>query len=106
MVDIPDRVFEMVDSEIQRARDEYNDESSVYDRPDCPYCGRKTEIGAMGGGQIKYGCYRDDCDIKDEHSKYTYYTVEKSIIRAAEAERRLDVLKDICHWFAVEDYSG
>ena len=71
---IANRIFEKLFfyqtkmSDLPKLQKEFND------RRICPYCNREMKIGAMGGGELIYGCYFDDCELKKK-DKYNSWRV-------------------------------
>lgn len=97
------RTFELLTEELREAREAYAEEATLYENPECPYCGRETETGMVGSGKIKFGCYHDDCDIKEEKSKYSYYSKEVTTAPATQARARLEAILDVYQQLARED---
>jgi hypothetical protein len=73
--------------ELQQKKQELEEE--LDEKTTCPYCGRDMEIGRIGNGKAKYGCYpphgnRDDydCEYYQEHgsSVKLSYTVDLSAL--------------------------
>lgn len=94
-------VFSTLRDEIRQAKAEY-EETGVYDAPDCSYCGREMEFGSLGGGEVTFGCYRDDCDIHDQDGFTTAYTVTRPTAPATVARARYEALLALCHRLARE----
>lgn len=101
---IPVEAFDVIREEIRRAREAWEDEQSVYDAPECDYCGREMSVGSVGGGEITFGCYRDDCSIEsDEGRTGLTYRVTRRTAASGAAFARLQGVRNLAHALALAD---
>lgn len=84
------------------AREAYEAEADVYDVPECRHCGREMETGAVGGGEITYGCYRDDCSYKDDN--IGSYVIKRNTHAASRERARYRAVLDVVQALAREEH--
>lgn len=92
--------------EVRAAKEDLVEENEVYEPPDCHYCDRQMEVGSIGGGEIRFGCYRDDCDIKEEESKWATYSITRTTASASAARGRYRGLVQFAHRVARREYDA
>lgn len=103
--EITDVLLAALRGELHAAKEAWADEGEVYDRPDCPHCGEQMAVGAVGGGEITYGCYDNpDCDFRNDHP-YGYSTTKRTG-RATAARARYEGLRTLCHRIAREVHTN